>query len=95
MRGIEVTIRLLEQVFVCLLDTGLKGLTDDTKCVANASCQAAHAGDATEGNHGEDEGILDQVLTFFALHQALDRNAYLEHQVVHLQDPHVLIRLFG
>ena len=43
--------------------------------------------DACRGNQSDDQGILNQVLTFFAVHQVLHLNQELEIQCIHLGSP--------
>jgi len=57
--------------------------TDLSECRVDPGCQRAHAGGRTESDQSDNESVLDQVLTIFAVLQVLKLHVDLQKQVLH------------
>jgi len=60
------------------LDVGCEGDADGIESVVDATGKCLHASGSTEGDQGNDQSILDQILTFFAVHQVLELHIKLQ-----------------
>jgi hypothetical protein len=55
--------------------------------MVDARCERAHPSGSTEGNQSNDQSILDQVLTFLAVHQVMASDKHFEQKTVHSVSP--------
>ena len=68
------------------LDGGGECRADAAEDRVDLASQRADAGGYREGDQSNEQGILDQILTFFR-YQALDRNGQLRDEVGHVCSP--------
>ena len=57
---------------------------DVAECSVEAAGQSLHARSGAESDQGNNECILDQVLTFFAIHQVLKFHVQLDKHRINL-----------
>ena len=61
-----------------MLNVGCEGDANGIKSAIDATGHCLHASGSTEGNQSNDQSILNQILTFFAVHQVLELNVKLQ-----------------
>ena len=66
-----------------LRDGGAERGADVTERGVDGAGQLAHASGGTESDQSDDQGIFDQILTFFTSGQILELNKELEEQGIH------------
>src|SRR5579863_10473997 len=67
------------------LDIGGEGRADLVESRVDAAGQSLHAENRAKGDQSHDQGVLNQVLTFFASHNGLVVDINLEHQILHFR----------
>ena len=68
------------------LNVGGQGAGDAREGLVQARREVAHAGDRAKRDQSNDEGILNEILAFFALNQRLSNEVHLHHEIVHLRN---------
>jgi hypothetical protein len=65
-------------------DVGAELRAHVAECSVDGAGQTLHAGSCTEGDQSDDQGILNQILTFFAVLQILELDIELQKHIIHL-----------
>jgi hypothetical protein len=70
-----------------LLRAGNKQAADAQELIVDGASQTLHAGNCGKRDQGNDQGIFNQILAFFAARQVLELHVHLEKQIIHFFCP--------